>query len=67
MEIEGDHFSWHTAHVPNLGQGTALHAVGDYPIKSWTVFLFLFLFVEDESGDVLLTALPATFRDDSLP
>jgi hypothetical protein len=67
MEIEGDHFSWHRAHVPNLGQGTALHAVGDYPIKSWTVFLFLFLFVEDESGDVLLTALPATFRDDSLP
>jgi U3 small nucleolar RNA-associated protein 3 len=43
MEIEGDHFSWHTAHVPNLGQGTALHAVGDYPIKSWTVFLFLFV------------------------
>jgi hypothetical protein len=45
MEIEGDHFSWHRAHVPNLGQGTALHAVGDYPIKSWTVFLFFsFLF-----------------------
>ena len=69
MEIEGDHFLWHTKHVPNLGQGTALHAVGDYPIKSWTVFLFpfLFLFVKDESGDVLLTALPFTFRDDSLP
>ena len=45
MEIEGDHISWHRAHVPNLGQGTALHAVGDYPIKSWTVFLFFsFLF-----------------------
>lgn len=68
MEIEGDHFSWHRAHVPNLGQGTALHAVGDYPIKSWTVFLFLFLFlfVDDDarvrsSPRRALTALPATF------
>ena len=49
MEIEGDHISWHRAHVPNLGQGTAptpwatiQSRAGQSVFSSLLVFVFFF-------------------------